>query len=285
MSSDPPTPTPGPERLHALPSAALASAGLTDAGREREENEDAFGEFPGARLFIVADGMGGRAAGGVAAQVAIAEIERFFREQQAAPRRPWPFPMDRALSFGTNLLAVGFKVANQRIRETAASKPEYHRMGATAAALALGETQVVVAHVGDVRVYRLRAGALTPLTRDHSVVEEVRAARPEMTDAELGAIANRNVITRALGTRQEVEATVTSHPHGARRPLPSVQRRPVVHGRAQPPGAAAGRGPGSGRHRAQPDRRRQRSGWPGQHHRLAGAGVMTGVVRALRSRC
>ena len=212
MPSEPPTPTPGPEPLHALPSPALASAGLTDAGREREENEDAFGEFPGARLFIVADGVGGRAAGGVAAQVAIAEIEQFFREQQAAPRRPWPFPMDRALSFGTNLLAVGFKVANQRIRETAASNPEYHRMGATAAALALGETQVVVAHVGDVRVYRLRAGALTPLTRDHSVVEEVRAARPEMTDAELGAIANRNVITRALGTREEVEATVTSHP-------------------------------------------------------------------------
>ena len=211
MPTEPPTPTPGLEPSRALPSPALASTGLTDPGRERGENDDAFGEFPGARLFIVADGMGGRLAGAVAAQVAIAEIEQFFREQQLAPRRPWPFPMDRALSFGTNLLSVGFKVANQRIREAAAANPEHHRMGATAAALALGETQVVVGHVGDVRVYRLRAGALTPLTRDHSVVEEVRAARPEMTDAELGAIANRNVVTRALGTREEVEATVTSH--------------------------------------------------------------------------
>jgi protein phosphatase len=210
MPTEPPTPTPGLEPSPALP--ALASTALSDPGRERGENEDAFGEFLGARLFIVADGMGGRAAGAVAAQVAIAEIEQFFREQQLAPRRPWPFPMDRALSFGTNLLAVGFKVANQRIREAAAGNPELHRMGATAAALAVGGTQVVVGHVGDARVYRLRAGALTPLTRDHSVVEEVRAARPEMTDAELGAIANRNVVTRALGTREEVEATVTSHP-------------------------------------------------------------------------
>jgi serine/threonine protein phosphatase PrpC len=210
MPTEPPTPTPGPTPSRTLP--ALDSAALTDPGREREENEDAFGEFPGSRLYVVADGMGGRAAGGVAAGVTITEIEQFFREQQAAPRRPWPFPMDRALSFGTNLLAVGFKVANQRIREAAAANPEYKRMGATAAALALGETQVVVAHVGDVRVYRLRGGALTPLTRDHSVIEEVRAARPEMTEAELGAIAGRNVVTRALGTREEVEATVTSHP-------------------------------------------------------------------------
>jgi protein phosphatase len=190
----------------------IASAARTDPGRAREENEDAHGEFPRSRLFVVADGMGGRAAGAVAARLVVDELERFFREQQASPRRPWPFPMDRALSFGTNLLAVGFKVANRAIREAAASRPEYHRMGATAAALAIGETQVVVGHVGDVRVYRLRAGTVTPLTRDHSIVEEVRAARPQMTEEELGAIANRNVVTRALGTREEVEATVTTHP-------------------------------------------------------------------------
>jgi serine/threonine protein phosphatase PrpC len=213
MSTDRPTPTPGPAPGRAPP-PALASAALTDPGRQRAENEDACAEFPGARLYIVADGMGGRAAGGVAAQLGIEEIERFFREQQAAPRRPWPFPMNRALSFGTNLLAVGFKVANQRIRAAAAARAEYHRMGATAAALAVGETQVVVAHVGDVRVYRLRAGALTPLTRDHSVIEEVRAARPDMTEVELGAIANRAVVTRALGTREEVEASVTTHALG-----------------------------------------------------------------------
>jgi protein phosphatase len=198
---------------------SVSAAGLSDPGRERPENEDAFGEFPRSRLYVVADGMGGRKAGGVAADLSVREVERFFREQQAAPRTPWPYPMDRALSFGTNLLAVGFKVANRAIREAAATNPEYHRMGATAAALAVGETQVVVAHVGDVRVYRWRhvdvdvdgGVGLSRLTRDHSVIEEMRAARPDMPESTFATIPHRHVVTRALGTREEVEPEVTTH--------------------------------------------------------------------------
>jgi serine/threonine protein phosphatase PrpC len=195
----------------AVSNLALAAAGSSHPGREREENEDAFGLFPRSRLFVVADGMGGRAGGAMAAKIAVEEVERFFREQHASPRSPWPFPIDKALSLGSNLLRVGMQVANQKIRETASSRTEYHRMGATIAALAVGETQVVVAHVGDVRVYRLRTGELTRLTRDHSVLEEVRAARPGITDQELEAIGHRNVVTRALGSRPEVEPSVSNH--------------------------------------------------------------------------
>jgi serine/threonine protein phosphatase PrpC len=202
-------PATSPE-LEPLP--VVTAAGLSHPGREREDNEDAFGIFDRSRLYVVADGMGGRAGGAMAARLTVDHVEGFFRQQQANPRNPWPFPMDRALSFGTNLLAVGFKVANRAIRETAASNPEYHRMGATAAALAVGGTQIVVAHVGDVRVYRQRGGQVEQLTRDHSVVEEIRAARPSMTEAELAAIAHRNLVTRALGTREEVEAQVATHP-------------------------------------------------------------------------
>jgi PPM family protein phosphatase len=155
--------------------------------------------------------MGGRAGGAMAARIAVEEVERFFREQHASPRSPWPFAIDKGLSLGSNLLRVGMQVANQKIRETATRRTDLHRMGATVAALAVGETQVVAAHVGDVRVYRLRAGALTPLTRDHSVLEEVRAARPGITDEELAAIGHRHVVTRALGSRPEVDPTVTAH--------------------------------------------------------------------------
>ena len=150
----------------APPASAIASSRVLDIaagshpGRERDENEDAFGLFPGSRLFVVADGMGGRAGGAVAARIAVDEVERFFREQHASPRSPWPFPLDRSLSLGSNLLRVGMQVANQKIRDAASSRPEYHRMGATVAALAVGETQVVVAHLGDVRVYRLRSGVI-----------------------------------------------------------------------------------------------------------------------------
>jgi serine/threonine protein phosphatase PrpC len=189
---------------------ALDCCGNTHPGCEREDNEDAFGIFPESRLFIVADGMGGRAAGAVAARLAIDEVEGFFRKQHASPRSPWPFAMDKNLSLGANLLCVAAKVANQKLREAAAANPAYHRMGATLAALAVGETQVITAHVGDARVYRLRGGALVPLTRDHSLIEEMRAARPDMSAEELQSFAHRNVVTRALGTREQVEPTVST---------------------------------------------------------------------------
>jgi len=99
-------------------------------------------------------------------------------------------------------------VANQKIREAAASDPSRHRMGATVVALAVGETQLVAANVGDVRLYRLRRGELARITRDHSVLEEMRAARPDMPPEQLAAIAPRNVVTRALGTKEEVEPSV-----------------------------------------------------------------------------
>jgi PPM family protein phosphatase len=199
------------------PATATASSLLLDVaagshpGREREENEDAFGLQLRSRLFVVADGMGGRAGGALAAQIAVGEVAKFFCEQHASPRSPWPFPLDRSLSLGSNLLRVGMQVANQKIREAAAARPEYRRMGATVAALAIGETQIVVCHLGDVRVYRLRAGAMTALTRDHSVLEEVRAARPDIGDTEIGAFGHRHVVTRALGSRADVDPTVSTH--------------------------------------------------------------------------
>src|SRR4051794_31903515 len=107
---------------------ALQAAGASDPGRERDENEDAFGLFPKSRLYLVADGMGGRAGGATAARTTVDEVERFFREQPASPRSPWPFPIDKALSLGCNLLRVGMQVANQKIRETASTRPEFHRM-------------------------------------------------------------------------------------------------------------------------------------------------------------
>lgn len=195
----------------ALPTATdeLVAFGFTHPGKQREENEDAFGLFSDRRLFVVADGMGGRAAGEVAARMAVDALEGFFSLQHANPRNPWPFPVDLNVSFGANLLRVGVKVANQAIRQAAAADPSYHRMAATMGALALGETQAVVAHVGDVRVYRLRQGKLVRLMRDHSVLEEMRAARPDMSDEEASSFGHRHVVTRALGSKDEVEPTVS----------------------------------------------------------------------------
>jgi PPM family protein phosphatase len=186
----------------------VEAIGYTHPGRAREDNEDAFVLALPERLFVVADGMGGRNAGEVAAHLAIDELLAFFRERRAHPRAPWPFPIDRRASTGANLMRVGVQVANQKIREAAARDPALHRMGATLGALAIGETQLVTAHVGDVRIYRIRGGAIARLTRDHSLVEEMRAVRPDMKSREIAAIAPRNVVTKALGSKDELEPTV-----------------------------------------------------------------------------
>jgi protein phosphatase len=186
----------------------LTACGYTHPGRQRRENEDTFGSSPDARLFTVADGMGGHNAGEVASAMAVDEIDKFFRSYHADPRQSWPFPVDRALSLAANLLRVGIKVANAKIREAAAVDRSRARMGATVVCMAIGETQIAIAHAGDSRAYRFRAGELRRLTRDHSVAEEMRAARPEMTDEELASFAHRNVVTRSLGSKEDVEPDI-----------------------------------------------------------------------------
>ncbi|HEY2903533.1 MAG TPA: protein phosphatase 2C domain-containing protein [Polyangia bacterium] len=186
----------------------LTACGFSHPGCVREENEDAFGSFVEERLFIVADGMGGHNAGQVAALMTVDAIETFFRSYHVEPRQTWPHPIDKTLSLGANLLRVGVKVANDKIRAAAAADRTRARMGSTVVTLAVGDAQVTVAHAGDSRVYRMRGDELKRLTRDHSVLEEMMAARPDMSADEIAAFAHRNVVTKSLGSKDEVEPTL-----------------------------------------------------------------------------
>jgi serine/threonine protein phosphatase PrpC len=190
----------------------LTAACVTHQGQVREDNEDAFGLFTEQGLFIVADGMGGRASGDVAAGLSVDEVERFFRSKLLAPLEAWPYPIDKKTSMGSNLLRVGMKVANAHIRKVAQADAAHHRMGATIVALAIGETHYSAANVGDARLYLYRNAELTRISRDHSLAEEIRAARPELSPEDLSRMANRNVVTRALGSKDEVEPTVYQGP-------------------------------------------------------------------------
>ena len=190
------------------PGLPLVAAGMSHPGQQRPENEDAFGSFVENRLFIVADGMGGHNAGEVAAAMTIDCVEGFFTSFHSDPRQIWPYGVDRALSLAANLLRVGIKVGNDKIREAANADRSRARMGATVVAMAVGEKQVAIAHAGDSRAYRLREGEFKKLTRDHSIAEEMRAARPEMTDEELAGFAHRNVVMRSLGSKEELEPDV-----------------------------------------------------------------------------
>ena len=133
----------------ALPLAAFA---LSHPGRQRPDNEDAFGNFVDGRLFVIADGMGGHNAGAVASAMAVDAIESFFRSYHAEPHQIWPYPVDRSLSLAANLLRIGIKVANDKIREAPAADRARARMGTAA-----GDCDF--ARVSPARLVRLRGPA------------------------------------------------------------------------------------------------------------------------------
>jgi protein phosphatase len=166
----------------------------TDTGRQRSANEDSY--FVRGSLFVVADGMGGAQAGEVASKAA---AESFDREQPAmSPER---------------LLETTIEEANRTIHELARKDPGLAGMGTTttAAILAPEAEEVAIGHVGDSRAYRLRGGKLERLTRDHSLVEEMRR-KGQLTDAQAEDHPQRSIITRALGPEPEVQVDVQTVP-------------------------------------------------------------------------
>jgi serine/threonine protein phosphatase PrpC len=166
----------------------------TDTGRQRSENEDSL--FVRAPIFVVADGMGGAQAGEVASKAAAEAFDRDL--PQAPPER---------------VLRETIEAANRQIHELARSDPSRTGMGTTitAAIVNAQSEEVGIGHVGDSRAYRLRAGRLEQLTRDHSLVEEMRR-KGQITDAQAVDHPQRSIITRALGPEPEVEVDVQTVP-------------------------------------------------------------------------
>ncbi|HEX5474903.1 MAG TPA: Stp1/IreP family PP2C-type Ser/Thr phosphatase [Vicinamibacterales bacterium] len=193
----------------------LSWAARTDPGLRRTSNEDSYCTTPELGLFVVADGMGGHVAGEVASRIAVETIRTFITETAGADRnRTWPFPFEPALSFEANRLKAAFKLANHQISAAVADAADLRGMATTACALLAGPDAACVAHVGDSRVYILRASGLEQITMDHSWVEEqVRAGVMTATAARQHPW--RNVVTRALAGGEDPEVDVTEV-HGVR---------------------------------------------------------------------
>ena len=153
--------------------------------------------------------MGGHVAGEVASRVAVEAIEAFIQETAGADRnRTWPFPFDPTVSLEANRLRAAFRLANRKIALAIADSQDLRGMATTASAVLLGQKSASVAHVGDSRVYVLRAGTLEQITNDHSWVEEqVRAGTLTPTAARQHPW--RNVVTRALSGGEDPEVDVT----------------------------------------------------------------------------
>lgn len=176
--------------------------GARDRGRVRERNEDVFVAQPELGLFLVLDGMGGHPAGDVAAEVMAAELPAAIEQDLPAMRSHRPGDICERLGQlireqSTRLFLRGF------------STPGREGMGATLALVLLLEGRACVANLGDSRVYRLRAGRLVQLSRDHSVIAELLAGGEIEPDDAAGHRA-RGLVTQHLGMPGRADPCVRS---------------------------------------------------------------------------
>jgi PPM family protein phosphatase len=178
--------------------ARIDAFGLTDVGRKRKHNEDALAFDPAEGFFVVADGMGGHAAGEVAAKITVETIGEFIAATRQKEEATWPFKYNHELHFNSNRLAVAIEKANERVMAAVAAQPWLKGMGTTVVAGLLNEKILSLAHVGDSRAYLFRDGELTRLTDDHSWVHE-QVTAGILTEEEAKTHPLKNVVTRALG--------------------------------------------------------------------------------------
>lgn len=189
-------------------SSKIELVNVSDTGRKRPHNEDSAVTDPVTGLAVVADGMGGYKAGEVASAIAAKAILDTVRGdiQNLSPESA--DSVDPELSAESGLVRESIIGANRHIFKTATEVPQCQGMGTTVVVVLFHDNRVIVAHVGDSRVYRLRDGDLSQITNDHSLVQEL-IDRGFFTPEEAEANTPKNLVTRALGIDETVEVDVS----------------------------------------------------------------------------
>lgn len=194
----------------------IVAAGRTDIGRKRSHNEDFVLLDGEQQLYLVLDGVGGREAGDLASRTAARSMADFFANSN--DEGGWPDEyrtlFDLTLPPPARRLCAATRKANHDVHALAAtqiSQPKNRKMSSTvvAAYLPASEQRMHLVHVGDSRGYRLRAGELTCLTRDHTLRNAAKLRDPDISEERLSSLP-ANMITRALGVRDTVELSVQS---------------------------------------------------------------------------
>ena len=181
----------------------LIAAGITDTGIVRSNNEDNFLVDEKLGLLVVADGMGGHAAGEVASKLAVSIISGNLLD----PKKFFG-AYNKSYSPSTNNLNSALRLANLAVFEAAEGSPHLRGMGTTVAAVLICGNRLSIAHIGDSRVYLVRSGNIEQLTDDHSVVNE-QVRRDLITREEAANSATKNYLTKALGISIEMEADLS----------------------------------------------------------------------------
>ncbi|MFN4146757.1 MAG: Stp1/IreP family PP2C-type Ser/Thr phosphatase [Runella sp.] len=191
---------------NSAPSADLRAVVISDVGCIRTNNEDAARFIrptdPVIRskkgfLAIVADGMGGHAAGEIASQMAVETVAKRYYECEESIEES---------------LFLALTKANRNIWQAASRNSRQRGMGTTCTAVAICEGRLFLAHVGDSRVYLLKKGQLLLLSKDHTYVQTL-VDQGVITPIEAEKHPERNVLTRAMGTHNKVEIDVIALPH------------------------------------------------------------------------
>jgi serine/threonine protein phosphatase PrpC/CRP-like cAMP-binding protein len=185
----------------------------TDVGRQREHNEDAYLVEPRLGLFIVADGMGGHAAGEVASGMAIKDVARVLRDNSDAFDRYRDAPDDDLREEILHILEHAVQSACSAIFLRSQQESDKRGMGTTCTAMIVVRDRAFVAHVGDTRVYLLRDKQVHQLTEDHSLINElVRRGRLKREDIDSSPYAKfKNAVTRAVGAYETVEVETADY--------------------------------------------------------------------------
>ena len=172
----------------------MESWGTSHVGRVRRNNEDAFGSVPELAFFIVADGLGGAAAGERASN---ATVETIIEEVRTA-----------GAGVAVRDVVNAVELANRRIRRAAEKDPSLHGMGTTVTAAIVREGRLEIVNAGDSRAYRLRQGSLKRLTEDHTWIRELAADR-SVSPEQLRKHPYRHMLTKAVGSEPVVGAETT----------------------------------------------------------------------------
>ncbi len=174
----------------------------TDVGRLRDHNEDNYLIDKKLSLFVVADGMGGHAAGEIASALAVRIIHEELKKDASAIEDA--APQTRGTKQILVLLEHAVQKACARIHEEAKADVNKRGMGTTLSALLIAGSHGFIAHVGDSRIYLLRDGRIQQVTEDHTVYNEL-VKRGKLTKDQIEKVAQKNAITRAVGVYERVE--------------------------------------------------------------------------------
>jgi len=188
----------------------LEIASCTDPGMVRAHNEDSIATDAGHGLVVLADGMGGYNAGEVASGMATSVIVSEMR-QVLESTQPNQIDPRTNQTIAARLLREQVLRANSSIYQAAQNQPQYAGMGTTLVASLFYDNRVLVAHLGDSRLYLLRDGGLRQVTRDHSLLQE-QIDSGLLTVEQAKNAQHKNLVTKALGIDPSVEPEIHEYP-------------------------------------------------------------------------